>query len=92
MTADEQLVAAEIARLRAAGDQTAAANIFEAAPVEAVAKFLREQTMQALGGARRDHWLGVLELSMLARRERLAAERAARLADMRGRVIRSPDL
>lgn len=73
--ADEELVAREIERHRAAGtDQgIAMAALLADVPTDVAVRFIRDELLRALGGGPRgDYWLRVQELNFLAHRKRRA--------------------
>lgn len=79
-TAAEQLVAREVATLRAkAATDTVAklqADLLEAVPTELAAAFLRELALRALAGfGTREAWLVTAHLQLLAQKEDRAARR-----------------
>lgn len=81
MTPDEELVAREIARRRAAGtDQDIAmANLLTDVPTGVAAAFIRDEMLRALGGQQQgEYWLRVQELNFLAYRKRRAEARKGR--------------
>ncbi len=72
MTPDEQLVTAEITRLRdngrvSDGDRIRA-NLLERLPTATAATWLRERTMEAFTGKKRDAWESTMLLSIMVQR------------------------